>query len=141
MKRTRLGISKSAIAPAQCPMTDSSSNSSPVFTTMIATASIQRGSGRPPPPRPGDRGDLVDHLLDFAACDILTADFDHVLQAIDDGDVASGSSEIPYWIMTAGMSEHLTNDWSEYYPPTARQAEPGQALRLRRGPERPPRSA
>ena len=38
----------------------------------------------------GDLRQLVDHFLDLAAGDVLAAGLDHVLLAVDDGDVALG---------------------------------------------------
>jgi Catalytic LigB subunit of aromatic ring-opening dioxygenase len=59
---------------------------------------------------------VVDEKLDRRVLDAIKRKDIDVLRAISRNELNSGSSEILNWIMVAGMSEALTNDWSEYYP-------------------------
>jgi hypothetical protein len=70
-------------------MTSASVSVWPALTTTTAvTASIQRGCGRPITATSLTCGQAVDRLLDLAAGHVLAAGLDHVLLAVDDGDVA-----------------------------------------------------
>ena len=69
---------------------DSSSLSEcPAFSTTTATtASTQRGCGTPIDSDFRNRRQTIERLFDLAAGDILAAGLDHVLLAVDDGDIA-----------------------------------------------------
>ncbi|UPK01306.1 hypothetical protein IVB05_26895 [Bradyrhizobium sp. 170] len=59
---------------------------------------------------------VVDEQLDRKVLNAIRCKHPQVLRGLTRGELNSGSSEILNWVMTAAMSEHLTNDWSEYYP-------------------------
>ncbi|WFU45666.1 extradiol ring-cleavage dioxygenase (plasmid) [Bradyrhizobium sp. CB82] len=59
---------------------------------------------------------VVDEQLDRKVLNAIRCKHPQVLRGLTRGELNSGSSEILNWIMTAGASEHLTNDWSDYYP-------------------------
>lgn len=59
---------------------------------------------------------VVDERLDRKVLDAIKRKDAAVLKALTPGELNSGSSEILNWVMVAAMSEHLSNDWSEYYP-------------------------
>lgn len=59
---------------------------------------------------------VVDEKLDRKVLAALKNKDREALTSLTRGELNSGSSEILNWVMVAGMSEALTNDWSEYYP-------------------------
>lgn len=59
---------------------------------------------------------VVDEELDRRVLEAIKRKDAETLRAITRNELNSGSSEILNWIMVAGMSEELTNDWSAYYP-------------------------
>jgi hypothetical protein len=59
---------------------------------------------------------VVDEKLDRKVLDAIREKDAATLRGLSRNELNSGSSEILNWVMTAAMSEHLTNDWSEYYP-------------------------
>ncbi len=59
---------------------------------------------------------VVDEKLDRKVLDALRRNDVDALKSLTRGELNSGSSEILNWVMVAAMSEHLTNDWTEYYP-------------------------
>ena len=59
---------------------------------------------------------VVDEELDRRVLDAIKKKDAETLRGLTRNELNSGSSEILNWIMVAGMSEKLTNDWSEYYP-------------------------
>jgi hypothetical protein len=59
---------------------------------------------------------VVDEALDRKILAALKAKDIATLRSLPRGALNSGSSEILNWLMVAAMSEHLTNNWSEYYP-------------------------
>ena len=59
---------------------------------------------------------VVDEQLDRKVLNAIRCKHPQVLRGLTRGELNSGSSEILNWVMAAGMSDHLTNDWSEYYP-------------------------
>jgi hypothetical protein len=59
---------------------------------------------------------VVDEKLDHKVLKAIREKDAQTLRGLSRGELNSGSSEILNWVMAAGMSEHLTNDWSEYFP-------------------------
>jgi aromatic ring-opening dioxygenase catalytic subunit (LigB family) len=59
---------------------------------------------------------VVDEDLDRKVLEAIKNKDDKTLKGLSRNQLNSGSSEILNWIMVAGMSEKLKNDWSEYYP-------------------------
>jgi hypothetical protein len=59
---------------------------------------------------------VVDEKLDRKILAALKNKDREALISLTRGELNSGSSEILNWVMVAGVSEALTNDWSEYYP-------------------------
>lgn len=59
---------------------------------------------------------VVDEKLDRRILDAIKRKDAAVLRALSRNELNSGSSEILNWVMVAGMSEGLTNDWAEYHP-------------------------
>jgi hypothetical protein len=59
---------------------------------------------------------VVDEELDRKVLNAIKAKDAATLKGLSRNQLNSGSSEILNWIMVAGISEKLTNDWSEYYP-------------------------
>jgi hypothetical protein len=59
---------------------------------------------------------VVDEALDQKVLRAIKNKDADTLRGLSRGELNSGSSEILNWVMVAAMSEHLTNDWSEYYP-------------------------
>lgn len=59
---------------------------------------------------------VVDEALDRNILEAIKQKDVQTLKALSRNQLNSGSSEILNWIMVAGMSEKLANDWSEYYP-------------------------
>lgn len=59
---------------------------------------------------------VVDEELDQRVLGAIKKKDARALQALTRNELNSGSSEILNWIMVAGISEKLTNDWSEYHP-------------------------
>jgi Catalytic LigB subunit of aromatic ring-opening dioxygenase len=59
---------------------------------------------------------VVDAELDRKVLGAIKTRDGETLASLTRGELNSGSSEILNWVMVAAMSEHLTNDWSEYYP-------------------------
>ncbi|MCG2628217.1 MULTISPECIES: extradiol ring-cleavage dioxygenase [Bradyrhizobium] len=59
---------------------------------------------------------VVDEKLDRKVLDAIKRKDVSVLKSLTRGELNSGSSELLNWVMVAGMSEHLDNDWTEYYP-------------------------
>jgi Catalytic LigB subunit of aromatic ring-opening dioxygenase len=59
---------------------------------------------------------VVDEKLDRKVLKAIREKDAQTLRGLSRGELNSGSSEILNWVMAAGMSEHLTNDWSEYFP-------------------------
>ena len=59
---------------------------------------------------------VVDEKLDRKVLNAIKTKDAAALRELSRNELNSGSSEILNWVMTAAMSEHLVNDWSEYYP-------------------------
>lgn len=59
---------------------------------------------------------VVDEKLDRKVLEAIKSSDSGTLKALTRGELNSGSSEILNWVMVAGMSEGLKNDWAEYYP-------------------------
>jgi Catalytic LigB subunit of aromatic ring-opening dioxygenase len=59
---------------------------------------------------------VVDEALDRRILRAIKQRDVEALKALSRNELNSGSSEILNWVMVAGMSENLSNDWSEYYP-------------------------
>jgi hypothetical protein len=59
---------------------------------------------------------VVDEKLDRKILKAIREKDAQTLRSLSRGELNSGSSEILNWVMAAGMSGHLTNDWSEYFP-------------------------
>ncbi|MBR0827203.1 hypothetical protein JQ596_16850 [Bradyrhizobium manausense] len=59
---------------------------------------------------------VVDEQLDRKVLNAIRCNHPQVLRSLTRNELNSGSSEILNWVMTAAMSERLTNDWSDYYP-------------------------
>lgn len=59
---------------------------------------------------------VVDEKLDRKVLAAIRHRDSKVLRGLTRNELNSGSSEILNWVMTAAMSEQLSNDWSEYYP-------------------------
>jgi len=59
---------------------------------------------------------VVDENLDRKILHAIEKKDAETLRSLSRDELNSGSSEILNWVMVAGMSEKLNNDWSEYYP-------------------------
>lgn len=59
---------------------------------------------------------VVDEALDRKVLDAIRGKDAETLKTLSRNELNSGSSEILNWVMVAGMSEKLANDWTEYYP-------------------------
>jgi predicted class III extradiol MEMO1 family dioxygenase len=59
---------------------------------------------------------VVDEELDRKILRAIKMKDPDTLKSLSRNQLNSGSSEILNWVMAAGMSEKLTNDWAEYYP-------------------------
>lgn len=59
---------------------------------------------------------VVDEDLDRKVLNAIKEKDAETLKGLSRNELNSGSSEILNWVMVAGTSEKLTNDWSEYYP-------------------------
>lgn len=59
---------------------------------------------------------VVDEELDHKVLKAIREKDAKTLRGLSQRELNLGSSEILNWVMAAGMSEHLTNDWSEYFP-------------------------
>jgi len=59
---------------------------------------------------------VVDENLDRKILRAIEKKDAETLRSLSRDELNSGSSEILNWVMVAGMSEKLNNDWSEYYP-------------------------
>lgn len=59
---------------------------------------------------------VVDEALDRKVLEAIRRKDAETLRQLSRNELNSGSSEILNWVMVAGMSGALTNDWSEYHP-------------------------
>ena len=59
---------------------------------------------------------VVDEALDRRVLEAIKRKDADTLRRLSQNELNSGSSEILNWVMVAGMSEALSNNWSEYYP-------------------------
>ena len=59
---------------------------------------------------------VVDEDLDRRVLEAIRTKDADTLKNLSRHQLNSGSSEILNWVMVAGISEKLTNDWADYYP-------------------------
>ena len=71
---------------------------------------------------------VVDEELDRKVLNAIKTKDSEALKGLTRNELNSGSSEILNWIMAAGMSEKLTNNWAEYYPGRRTPAGTGTGL-------------
>jgi hypothetical protein len=71
---------------------------------------------------------VVDEELDRKILDAIKKRDGKTLKGLSRNELNSGSSEILNWVMVAGMSEKLSNNWSEYYPGRRTPAGTGTGL-------------
>ena len=89
MNTTSFGTLNFASWPRQCSISSSGVVVAPALNTTYATGtSPQRSSGRPTTAASTTDVVLVEHALDLGAGDVLTAGHDHVLEPVDDVEVA-----------------------------------------------------